>query len=212
MSAFTANTRAPVDMDPMFNMSTSALASFCTLPAFSFPWVRTPRRRLRRKKFTSSSENTSGSWPTSPSTWPTRRSARVKVGSTEVPTPMRPPGTANCSGFCSAKREMILEKMGVTFTVPSESLVTIPGRTSTSCPTRSTPLRMEPPATPPWMSSTSAPGLFTSNERITIMFGEEVKSRTGTGILLTMYSHTTSMLYLSCAEMGTMGAPSAMVP
>ena len=35
---------------------------------------------------------------------------------------------------------------------------------------------------------------------------------TGTGIFFTMYSHTTSTLYMSCAEMGTTGAPSAMVP
>lgn len=45
-----------------------------------------------------------------------------------------------------------------------------------------------------------------------IILGEAVKSRTGTGILLIMYSATTSILYLSCAEMGTMGAPSATVP
>lgn len=42
--------------------------------------------------------------------------------------------------------------------------------------------------------------------------GSDVKSLTGTGIFLTMYSHTTSMLYLSCADMGMMGAPSATVP
>lgn len=42
--------------------------------------------------------------------------------------------------------------------------------------------------------------------------GGEMKSRLGTGIFLTRYSHTASMLYLSCAEMGTMGAPSAIVP
>ena len=42
--------------------------------------------------------------------------------------------------------------------------------------------------------------------------GSEVKSRMGTGIFLTMYSHTTSMLYSSWAEMGMMGAPSATVP
>ena len=71
---------------------------------------------------------------------------------------------------------------------------------------------MDPPATPPWMSSTSAPGLFTSKDRITIMFAGAVKSRTGTGIFLQMYSQTTSMLYLSCAEMGITGAPSAIVP
>ena len=47
---------------------------------------------------------------------------------------------------------------------------------------------------------------------MTIMFAGDVKSRFGTGIFLQMYSHTTSMLYLSCAEMGMTGAPSAMVP
>lgn len=39
-----------------------------------------------------------------------------------------------------------------------------------------------------------------------------MKSRTGTGIFFTMYSHTTSMLYFSWAEIGMMGAPSATVP
>ena len=62
------------------------------------------------------------------------------------------------------------------------------------------------------MSSTSAPGLFTSKDRMTIIFGGDVKSLTGTGIFFTMYSHTASMLYFNCAEIGTIGAPSAMVP
>ena len=35
---------------------------------------------------------------------------------------------------------------------------------------------------------------------------------TGTGIFLTMYSQTASTLYFSCAEIGTIGAPSAIVP
>ena len=35
---------------------------------------------------------------------------------------------------------------------------------------------MEPPATPPWRSSTSEPGLFTSNDRMTIICGGDVKS------------------------------------
>lgn len=35
---------------------------------------------------------------------------------------------------------------------------------------------MEPPATPPWRSSTSEPGLLTSKERMTIIWGGEVKS------------------------------------
>jgi len=39
-----------------------------------------------------------------------------------------------------------------------------------------------------------------------------VKSLIGTGIFLVMYSHSTSMLYFSCAEIGIIGAPSATVP
>lgn len=42
--------------------------------------------------------------------------------------------------------------------------------------------------------------------------GSEVKSLTGIGIFLTMYSQTTSMLYFNCAESGITGAPSATVP
>ena len=37
-----------------------------------------------------------------------------------------------------------------------------------------------------------------------ISLGSLVKSLTGTGIFLVIYSHTTSMLYLSWAEMGMM--------
>ena len=40
----------------------------------------------------------------------------------------------------------------------------------------------------------------------------EVKSLTGTGIFLQINSQITSMLYFSCAEIGTTGAPSAIVP
>lgn len=111
--------------------------------------------------------------------------------------------------------------------------------------TLSTPFRILPPATPPFKSSTSQPGLFTSNDLMTaarktftllsvneeqtkrkarrkkeggalfpvpMSLGSDVKSLTGTGIFLTMYSQTTSMLYFSCAEIGMMGAPSATVP
>ncbi len=91
--------------------------------------------------------------------------------------------------------------------------------------TLSTPLSMLPPATPPFRSSTSDPGLFTSKDRITmdegntppfqslythsissevrgqgdapINLGSDVKSLIGTGIFLEMYSQMTSMLYLS---------------
>merc|ERR1719219_422971 len=44
---------------------------------------------------------------------------------------------------------------------PSLSLLTMPGLISISCPTLSTPLNIDPPATPPRNSSTSDPGLFT---------------------------------------------------
>mmetsp|Transcript_7968 Transcript_7968/g.23340 ORF Transcript_7968/g.23340 Transcript_7968/m.23340 type:complete len:208 (+) Transcript_7968:885-1508(+) len=88
----------------------------------------------------------------------------------------------------------------------------MPGRISISSPTLSTPCRMEPPATPPLRSFTSSPGLFTSKERITIIVGFTVKSRVGMGIFLAMYSATASTLYLSCADMGMMGAESATVP
>ena len=63
-----------------------------------------------------------------------------------------------------AKSETMRERIGVHVTLPSESFAMMPGRTSTSCPILSTPCRMLPPATPPLSSSTSLPGLFTSNE------------------------------------------------
>lgn len=78
--------------------------------------------------------------------------------------------------------------------------------------TLKTPRIILPPATPPFNSSTSAPGLFTSKDRITINRGEEVKSLTGTGIFVQMYSQTTSILYFSWAEIGIIGAFSATVP
>ena len=47
---------------------------------------------------------------------------------------------------------------------------------------------------------------------MTISRGSEVKFRDGTGIVFTMYSFTASMLYFSCAEIGTIGEDSATVP
>jgi hypothetical protein len=73
-------------------------------------------------------------------------------------------------------------------------------------------LRILPPATPPLISSTSKPGLLTSKDRITIMLGGDTKFLSGMGIFFTIYSHTTSILYFSCADIGTTGAPSATVP
>ena len=47
---------------------------------------------------------------------------------------------------------------------------------------------------------------------MTISLGSDVKSRTGMGMRFTIYSFTASMLYLSWAEIGTMGEFSATVP
>mmetsp|Transcript_29714 Transcript_29714/g.62094 ORF Transcript_29714/g.62094 Transcript_29714/m.62094 type:complete len:234 (-) Transcript_29714:123-824(-) len=91
-------------------------------------------------------------------------------------------------------------------------LCTIPGRTSISSPTRRTPCRIDPPATPPCKCCTSCPGRLTSKDRMTINRGWEVKSRTGNGILRTKYSHKISILYFNTAEMGKMGASPATVP
>lgn len=44
------------------------------------------------------------------------------------------------------------------------------------------------------------------------MLGGEVKFLSGMGIFFTMYSQITSMLYFSWADIGTTGAPSAIVP
>ena len=67
-----------------------------------------------------------------PHTCPTRRSARLSVGSIFVPTPMSPPGTAYCSSFVSARRLTMRERMGVHVIFPESSFETIPGRTSIS--------------------------------------------------------------------------------
>lgn len=72
--------------------------------------------------------------------------------------------------------------------------------------------RIDPPATPPRSSSTSEPGLLTSKERMTIIWGGDMKSLTGTGMRFTIYSHTASTLYFNWAEIGTTGAFSAIVP
>lgn len=64
------------------------LSPLCTLAPFLSPSVRTPNSRLRRKYEISSSVKISGREPTAPSTWPTIRSARQRVGSIFVPTPV----------------------------------------------------------------------------------------------------------------------------
>mmetsp|Transcript_114425 Transcript_114425/g.318574 ORF Transcript_114425/g.318574 Transcript_114425/m.318574 type:complete len:265 (+) Transcript_114425:439-1233(+) len=153
-----------------------------------------------------------GSLSGCPKTWPTSRSPLVSMGSIFVPTPIRPPGTANCSLFCSAAKDMIRERIGLHWVLPWASLLTMPGLISISSPTFRTPLRMEPPATPPLRFMTSSPGLFTSKERMMIMSGSERKSRGGMGTCVQRYSQTTSRLYFSTALMGMIGELSAAVP
>lgn len=98
-SCFTANTRPPVDVEPMFTMSTSPFISLATRVCFLSPSLFTPSKRRSRKKFTSSSVKISGSAPLWPSTCPTRRSARHRNGSIFVPAPINPPGTAYYGGW-----------------------------------------------------------------------------------------------------------------
>lgn len=52
-----------------------------------------------------------------------------------INSPIRPPGTANCSSFCSANNETIRENIGRHVNFPSLSLETNPGLTSISMPT-----------------------------------------------------------------------------
>lgn len=54
--------------------------------------------------------------------------------------------------------------------------------------------------------------LIIATENTPISLALEEKSLSGTGIFLQINSHITSMLYLSWAEIGTTGAPSAIVP
>mmetsp|Transcript_10290 Transcript_10290/g.21265 ORF Transcript_10290/g.21265 Transcript_10290/m.21265 type:complete len:262 (-) Transcript_10290:277-1062(-) len=154
----------------------------------------------------------SGSLPGCPRTWPTRRSPLVSMGSIFVPTPIRPPGAANCRAFCSAASDMIRDRIGLHCVLPCSSLLTMPGRISISSPSLSTPLRMDPPATPPLRLATSSPGLFTSKDRMMIIMGLARKSRGGMGTCVQRYSQTTSRLYFSTALKGMMGEESAAVP
>eukprot|EP01139_Manchomonas_bermudensis_P000144 Amastigsp_a134_413.p3 type:complete len:269 gc:universal Amastigsp_a134_413:1485-679(-) len=211
-SFLTASTRPPVEVEPMLTMRTSPLTRAWTREPLLVPVVLTPRSRRRRKNEISSSTKMSGSrLSLRPRTLPTRRSARQSVGSIIVPTPMSPPGTAYLSSFCSASRVTIREKIGSHAILPAESLETIPGRTSISSPSLSTPRTIEPPATPPLRLATEHPGLLTSNERMMIIRGSETKSRFGIGTFVSA-SRMTSRLSPSWAEMGITGARSATVP
>eukprot|EP01085_Mycamoeba_gemmipara_P005029 Mycagemm_TRINITY_DN10110_c0_g1::TRINITY_DN10110_c0_g1_i1::g.5029::m.5029 type:complete len:110 gc:universal TRINITY_DN10110_c0_g1_i1:2781-2452(-) len=67
-SCLTAITRPPVEVEPMFTISTSPFTSFCTRLCCLSPSAFTPSSRRRRKKLISRSVKMSGSLLTSPST------------------------------------------------------------------------------------------------------------------------------------------------
>mmetsp|Transcript_47062 Transcript_47062/g.102485 ORF Transcript_47062/g.102485 Transcript_47062/m.102485 type:complete len:214 (+) Transcript_47062:489-1130(+) len=125
---------------------------------------------------------------------------------------MRPPGTANCRAFFSAKSDMMRLRIGRHCTLSDASLLTMPGLISISSPIFRTPFRIEPPATPPFRSATSSPGLLTSKDRMMIITGLDVKSRGGIGTCVQRYSQITSKLYFNTALIGMIGELSAAVP
>ena len=71
---------------------------------------------------------------------------------------------------------------------------------------------MDPPTTPPFRFYAVSPGLFTSNDRIMIILGGTFRALSGTGKYSHIYCNTHSMLYFSWAEIGIIGAFSAIVP
>ena len=54
--------------------------------------------------------------------------------------------------------------------------------------------------------------ILANQSPLPISLGCDLKSRSGIGIFRQMYSQITSILYFSWAEIGTTGAPSAIVP
>ena len=88
----------------------------------------------------------------------------------------------------------------------------MPGRISISSPTLNLPWAMVPPIMPPSNSSIWVPGLFTSKERMMYMRGGLVSSLLGVGMISSMALSSMSMFISCCAEIGIMGAFSAIVP
>jgi len=84
-------------------------------------------------------------------------------------------------------------------------LVTIPGLISISSPIFIIPLSRVPPMTPPIIYFIFVLGLFTSNERIIIIFGSTFIFLLGIGIYSAIYYKAISMLYYNYAEIGIIG-------
>jgi hypothetical protein len=84
-------------------------------------------------------------------------------------------GKREVSGLSAQRHDLAKDR----FTSISSRVVL--GRISTSWPRWRTPVRIEPPTTLPFRSSTSAPGMLTSKDRMTTRRGSEKKSRIGMG-------------------------------
>lgn len=87
--------------------------------------------------------------------------------------------------------------MGVQLTIFPSLFSIFPGLISISSPTLNTPLRIDPPQTPPFKLSASSPGLFTSKDLIILRRGGDLRSLLGTGKYSTIYYITASTLYFN---------------
>mmetsp|Transcript_44969 Transcript_44969/g.138766 ORF Transcript_44969/g.138766 Transcript_44969/m.138766 type:complete len:224 (-) Transcript_44969:750-1421(-) len=179
-----AETTPPVVSEPTLIWSASPSESFTIFTAF---WLAlfTPTSCAKREYSISISAKTSGSVPGLPMRLPTSLFWRVSAGSMFVPTPISPPGMAYSSEIFSLLSVFARLRIGrhSSTVSPFAFVVRIrrPGRTSISAPSFSTPSSTDPPATPPASFATSSPGLFTSNERTTIMRSGRSNRRRGTG-------------------------------
>ena len=106
-------TLAPRDWLPTLIISISSalkeLTLFTLWPSSALPLYLTPRSLFNKKYETSISLSTSGikfGWPI---ICPTKESALVMNGSTLIPTPISPPGTAYIRAFLSALSDVICD-------------------------------------------------------------------------------------------------------
>ena len=156
-------TLAPRDWLPTLIMSISSALKELTLlslcPSSLDAVYLTPRSLFSKKYETSISLSTSGIYPGWPIICPTKESALVINGSTLIPTPISPPGTAYIRAFLSAFSDVICDSISLHWTAPVLwFLVISPGLIEILSPTLSTPRRMVPPATPPKSFSAWVPG------------------------------------------------------
>ena len=90
--------------------------------------------------------------------------------------------------------------------------INYPGLISTSSPTLKKPHIIDPPTTPPFNDSALSPGLLTSKDLMIIILGGMLNYLYGTGKYSQIYWIIHSILYFNCADIGIIGAFSAIVP